>query len=94
MLWIDSMVIPRRAQNVELAHAFINFLLAARVGAMNAEKVSYATPNSAARALLPPQIVADESIYPPADVVKRCSWLKNRGAEIEKIERVWRVVRA
>ena len=50
MLWIDSMVIPRRAQNVELAHAFINHLLDARMGAMNAKKVNYATPNRAARA--------------------------------------------
>jgi spermidine/putrescine transport system substrate-binding protein len=94
MLWIDSMVIPRRAQNVELSHAFINHLLDSRVAAMNAAKVSYATPNKAARALLPAEMLADESIYPPAEVVKRCTWLKNRGAEIEKVERVWRVVRA
>ncbi len=94
MLWIDSMVIPRRAQNVELAHAFINHLLDTRVAAMNAEHVSYATPNAAARALLTGRMLADESIYPPAEVVQRCTWLKNRGAEIEKVERVWRVVRA
>jgi len=94
MLWIDSMVIPRRAQQVELAHAFINHLLDARVGAMNAEKVNYATPNRATRALLPSSMLADERIYPPADVVQRSRWLKNRGAEIEKIERVWRAVRA
>jgi spermidine/putrescine-binding protein len=94
MLWIDSMVIPRRAQNVELALAFINHLLDARAAAINAEKVSYATPNRAARALLPAQMLADERIYPPTEVVQRCTWLKNRGAEIEKVEHVWRVVRA
>jgi spermidine/putrescine-binding protein len=94
MLWIDSMVIPRRARNAELAHAFIDHLLDARIAAMNAEKVNYATPNRAARALLPAQMLADESIYPPAAVLERSTWLKNRGAEIEKVERVWRVVRA
>jgi spermidine/putrescine transport system substrate-binding protein len=94
MLWFDSMVIPAAARNVELAHEFINYLLDPAVAAMNAEKVNYATPNLAAKSLLPPQMLADESIYPRPEVLKRCEWLKNRGAEIEKIEKVWRVVRA
>jgi spermidine/putrescine transport system substrate-binding protein len=94
MLWFDSMVIPAAARNVELAHEFINYLLDPAVAAMNAKKVNYATPNMAARSLLPPQMLSDESIYPRPEVLKRCEWLKNRGAEIEKIERVWRVVRA
>jgi len=93
MLWFDSMVIPAAARNVELAHEFINYLLDPAVAAMNAEKVNYATPNMAAKSLLPPQMLADESIYPRPEVLKRCEWLKNRGEEIEKIERVWRVVR-
>ena len=56
-------------------------------------KVNYATPNEAARLLLPPAMLADESIYPPAELLARCSWLENRGPAIEKIERLWRVVR-
>jgi spermidine/putrescine-binding protein len=94
MLWFDSMVIPVAAQNVDLAHQFINHLLDPAIAAMNAEKVNYATPNLAARALLPPTMLADVSIYPPAEVLKRCELLQNRWADIEKIERVWRSVRA
>lgn len=93
MLWVDSMLIPRAAQNVELAHAFINHLLSPGVAVRNALKVNYATPNAAAREQLPAQMLADKTIYPPADVLARCAWLKDRGTEIEKIERVWRVVR-
>jgi spermidine/putrescine transport system substrate-binding protein len=93
MLWFDSMVIPAAARNVELAHQFINHLLDPEIAAMNAKKVNYATPNLAARSLMPPKMLADESIYPPTEVLQRCEWLKNRGADIEKIERVWRVVR-
>ena len=59
----------------------------------NALKVNYATPNATARALLPPAMLADESIYPPPATLDRCAWLQNRGPDIEKIERVWRVVR-
>jgi spermidine/putrescine transport system substrate-binding protein len=93
MLWIDSMVIPRAAQNVELAHAFINYLLEPSVAVLNAQKVNYATPNATARDQLPAAMLADESIYPPAEVLARCTALKDRGPDIEKIERVWRVVR-
>jgi spermidine/putrescine-binding protein len=93
MLWIDSMVIPKAAQNVDLAHAFIDYLLEPNIAALNAQKVNYATPNAAARTLLPAAMLADESIYPPAEVLARCAALKDRGADIEKIERVWRVVR-
>jgi len=93
MLWMDSMVIPRRAENVELAHAFINHLLEPEVASKNAQSVNYATPNAAARGLLPPEILANESIYPPPEIIDRCGWLKDRGADIEKIERVWRMVR-
>jgi spermidine/putrescine-binding protein len=93
MLWMDSMVIPRRAENVELAHAFIDFLLDPKNAALNAQKVNYATPNVAARALLPPAALANTSIYLPDELMARCSWLEDRGRDIEKIERVWRAVR-
>jgi spermidine/putrescine-binding protein len=93
MLWMDSMVIPVRAQRVDLAHAFIDFLLDPRVAALNAQKVNYATPNAAGRALLPPAVLANTSIYLPDELVDRCTWLEDRGQQIEKIERVWRIVR-
>src|SRR5437773_2859315 len=65
MIWIDSMVIPKTARNVDLAHAFINYLLDPNIAALNALKVNYATPNAAARHLLPAAMLADERIYPP-----------------------------
>lgn len=93
MLWLDSTVIPQGAENVELAHQFIDFLLDPKVAVRNALKVNYATPNATAREQLPTAMLDDESIYPPPTVLNRCQWLQNRGADIEKIELVWRVVR-
>ena len=93
MLWFDSMAIPKAAANIELALAFINHLLDPEIAAINAQHVNYATPNLAAKALLPPQVLADESVYPSAETLGRCALLKNRGRDIERIERVWRIVR-
>ncbi len=93
MLWIDSLMIPQAARNIELAHAFINYLLDPKVAVRNALKVNYASPNAAARELLPPEMLADQRIYPPAELLARCTMLEDRGSKIENIERVWRVVR-
>jgi spermidine/putrescine-binding protein len=93
MLWIDSLLIPKAARNVELAHAFINHLLDPVVAVRNALKVNYASPNAAARELLPPAMLADKRIYPPAEILARCAMLADRGPKIERIERVWRLIR-
>jgi spermidine/putrescine transport system substrate-binding protein len=92
-IWLDSLAIPRAAPNAQLAHRFINFLLDPEVAARNAEYVHYATPNLAALKRLPADERNDASVYPPKATLDRCEWLKDRGAEIAKVERVWREVR-
>jgi spermidine/putrescine transport system substrate-binding protein len=94
MLWVDSMMIPREARNVELAHAFINRLLDPAVAVQNALKVNYATPNRTARERLPAETLADARIYPPPETLARCTWLEDRGEHIERIEKVWRTIRS
>jgi spermidine/putrescine-binding protein len=93
MIWLDSMAIPQAAQNPELAHAFIDYLLEPAIATKNAQAVQYATPNSTARDQLPAAMRGDESVYPQKETLDRCDWLRNRGADIEKVEAVWRVVR-
>lgn len=94
MLWVDSMAIPRAARRPDLAHAFIDFLLDPQVARDNALAVGYATPNTAARRLLPAQMQDDPRIYPPAEVLQRSQWLAYRGPQIARLEAVWRQVRA
>lgn len=55
-LWFDNMVIPKTAQNKEGAYKFMNFLLDAKNNKQNTEWVGYATPNKAARQLLPKEV--------------------------------------
>ncbi|HAM64123.1 MAG: ABC transporter substrate-binding protein [Firmicutes bacterium GWF2_51_9] len=43
-LWVDSMVIPSDAQNPDLAHKWINFMLEKEVALMNTVYVGYTTP--------------------------------------------------
>jgi Spermidine/putrescine-binding periplasmic protein len=51
-IWIDPMVIPKSAEEKDLAHEFINFLARADIALLNTEEVGYSTPNNATLDLL------------------------------------------
>lgn len=42
--WIDSMVIPKTSQHVDLAHEFINFMCRPDIATKNTEYVMYSSP--------------------------------------------------
>ena len=52
LLWEDALCIPKGGQNIENAHALINYILDGQVGADIADYVYYATPNKAAKNLM------------------------------------------
>jgi putrescine transport system substrate-binding protein len=88
--WIDGLAIPRDAPHPDAAHAFIDFLLRADVGATNAAAVRYATFNRAALPLLDEAMTADPTIYPAPDVRARLRLTQPRSLEETRIEnRLW-----
>ncbi|MEG0259532.1 MAG: ABC transporter substrate-binding protein [Lysinibacillus sp.] len=80
-LWFDNMVIPKTSKNVDGAHAFINFMLDAEIGATNTDYVGYSTPNVAAMALMDEEVVADERYYPSEEQRDTLEVYKNLGKE-------------
>ncbi len=46
-IFVDSICIPKNAQNVEAAKMYINFLLEPEIALANAEKLCYTSPNTA-----------------------------------------------
>lgn len=80
-LWFDNMVIPKTSKNVEGAHAFINFMLDAEIGAANADYVGYSTPNAASWELMDEEVIADERFYPPLEMRDRLEVYENLGLE-------------
>lgn len=81
-LWFDNIVIPRTAQNIEGAHAFINFFLDPEVAAQNADYVGYSTPNLTALDLMDPEVVNDERFYPDEETRSHLEVYKNLGLEL------------
>ena len=70
-LWFDMLAIPADSGNVEAAHRFINYLLEPEVIAQVSDYVGYANPNLKAREFMDPDVLADEAVYPPQDVLDK-----------------------
>jgi spermidine/putrescine transport system substrate-binding protein len=70
----DNLCIPKNAPHPNNAHAFINYLLDAEVGKKITAQIQYATPNDAARALMPDSYRNNVAIFPPADVLAKCEY--------------------
>ncbi|MGR3806656.1 spermidine/putrescine transport system substrate-binding protein [Pasteurella testudinis DSM 23072] len=79
VLWVDTLAIPTTAQNPDGAHKLINYLLSAEVAKELALEIGYPTPNLEAQKLLPPEMVNDSSLYPPAEILQKSHWQDDVG---------------
>ena len=89
MIWVDSIAISKGSKNKALAHDFINFLLDPVIAARNAEFVQYATPNQKALVYIQKETLDNQSIYPIKELLDKCEWLSDKGANIRKVEDLW-----
>lgn len=71
VIWIDSMVIPSDAKNIDAAHKFIDYMMRPEVIADITNLIFYPNANSAAAEYVTVEILDDPNIYPPASVRER-----------------------
>ncbi|WP_422803737.1 ABC transporter substrate-binding protein [Streptococcus sp. FT1-106] len=78
-LWFDNLVIPKTVKHKKEAYAFISFMMEPKNAAQNAEYIGYATPNKAAKALLPDDIKNDKAFYPSEKTIANLEVYDNLG---------------
>ncbi len=88
-VWFDNVVIPKSAQNVEAAHAFINFINDANLAARNTEYIFYSSPNQGAIDLLDEEFRSNEIFNPSDEVLSRCSVFHDLGDFVEVFNNAW-----
>lgn len=86
---IDAMVIPQNAPHVGNAHAFINFILDAQVGARVAMEQRFVTPNLAAREYLPEEVLNNPALYISPELMEDAEFIKDVGEFESKYQNVW-----
>lgn len=94
-LYGDNAVILRESGRAELAHAFINYLLRARVAAAIVETSRTATPNAAAQALLPGALRGNANLFPAADTLARGQWIATMPSATQRLrDRIWTEIKS
>jgi spermidine/putrescine-binding protein len=67
--WIDTMAIPHNAEHPCTAHAYINMVLDAEMGAELTHYNYYASPNAASTEFIDPEVLADPFVFPPQELI-------------------------
>jgi spermidine/putrescine transport system permease protein len=93
-LFIDNLAIPVDARNVALAHAFIDFTLEAEIAAEICRTMKYSSPNRAAWPLLPPELRANQAVFPPADALGRLELIRDLGEATVAYDRLWTEIKS
>lgn len=75
----DDLVIPVDAREVELAHAYINFLHDPQVAAENTDFIQYLCPNSDAYPLLSEEIRSNPGVFLDPEVQAKCEVIADLG---------------
>ncbi|MBA3708957.1 MAG: spermidine/putrescine ABC transporter substrate-binding protein [Planctomycetes bacterium] len=91
---VDNLLVCAKAPNPDGAHAFIDYLLDARIGAQLSAFNHYGTPNKASRELLPKSELANYAIYPPERVMRKLEYLQDVGADAKLYDEVWTAVKS
>lgn len=70
-IFIDAMCIPKGCKNKAGAEAFIDFLCRPDICAQNLDYLGYSAPETAAKALMDPEIIASPVAYPDDQTLAR-----------------------
>jgi putrescine transport system substrate-binding protein len=94
VMWFDFMAIPKDAPHPEAAHAFLNYILDPKTIGPITNEVYYANANAKARPFIKKDILADKTVYPDPETMKRLLSETNPSPEIERVRtRVWNRVK-
>ncbi len=90
ILWMDNFVIPKNAKNVDAAHQFIDYLLRPENAKIVSEEIGYASPNLAARELMPESVRNNPTIYPSKEVLAKAEFQEDVGDDaLQVYQRYW-----
>ncbi len=88
-VWTDTMTIPAKAPDPDLAYAWINFMLKSENAALAAQELKLGTPNQAAFELLPPEIQSKKTLYPTAEMLKNGEGIQPVGKALDLFDKYW-----
>ena len=90
VLALDSMVLHRTGRHPELAHRFIDFMLAGENAAELTNLIGSGTPNRAAMRHIRPEIADNRAVFPDAATLRRLEMLRDLDRKSRRVlNRIW-----
>ena len=94
-LYPDCSVVLAESPRKEIAHDFLNYLLRPNVAADIVKASRVAPANGGARKLLPAEILALPTLFPPAEILSRGEWAEASTAAVQRLrDRLWTEVKS
>lgn len=93
-IWLDSLCVPAKAPNRDMAEKFINYILDAKVGARLSNFNRYATPNKAAKEFINADDLRNTAIYPTPEIMNKLEFLHDLGVNTKLYDELWTQVKA
>ncbi|WP_434797262.1 ABC transporter substrate-binding protein [Terrisporobacter vanillatitrophus] len=93
--WIDSLCIPKNAENVEGAEKFINFVSDKKRALRIADEIGYTTPNKEAREEQPESVKNNANAYMTTEIMNRCEIYKDFPLDVKKMyDKAWIAIKS
>ena len=89
-MFFDNFAIPKDAENVAEAHAFINYMLRPDVAAKNSNFLGYPNGNLASQKFIDPTLREDRTVYPDETTLRKLYTLMARDQKTQRfLNRQW-----
>jgi putrescine transport system substrate-binding protein len=90
LMWFDNMAIPKDAEHVEEAHAFINYMMKPEIAAKNSNFVSYANGNLKSQEMITAEIKENPSIFPDEATMAKLFTVTTYEPKVQRVvTRIW-----
>ena len=91
---VDDFVVPAKAPDPALAHAFINHMLDPEVAALNMAGIRYYMPNASAEKLLGEDLLGNPAFNVRPETLARCEVIRDLGPDNAKYIKVWDLIKS
>jgi spermidine/putrescine transport system substrate-binding protein len=88
-LFQEDICVLDSAPNKDNANKFLEFYLRPEIAALNVAQQMNGTPNVPAQAMIPPEILANETIYPQQEMLSKLQIFEDLGRDLQLYNREW-----
>lgn len=94
VMWVDAFAIPSDAPHLENAYIFLNYILQAKIAAIQLQETYYAITNQAAKESLPKELTDNKILFPDEVTLSRGEFQTDINNEaLGVISRYWQLLK-